>query len=160
MASRTIVFGTQTAFATVSNLNSLAAAAAKPLGKVDFSAVLALNAKVNLEIALASSGVSSAGTLSVYLIESMDDADYTDGIDLTGTSDIAASIKNARLLAVLVANANSQVVKACLDVVGAGFPPIRVLPKYWGLVVLNNTGNTLAASGHDCDYSAVTEAIA
>jgi hypothetical protein len=162
MAVRTATKGSQTPFATVSNLNSLANTEAKPLGKVTAvaSSQVPLNYRMNLEIALASTGVSATGVLEIYLIESEDDSDYTDGIDPAGTTNIAASLKNAKLIDVLLANANSQIVRAVIDLIGAGFPPVMDVPNFWTIVVKNLSGAALASSGHDCDFTKVTETIA
>jgi hypothetical protein len=52
MATETVLYGTETAFGTASNLNSLASAAAKPLGAVDNSSVLATNYKWKVKVTL------------------------------------------------------------------------------------------------------------
>ena len=153
MATESANYGTRTAFGTLTNLNSLANAAAKVLGHVDnATSVKALNYHVWLELALNSTGVSATGTVSIYLLEGQvsGSGDTTDGIDMStpSTSDVAASIKNAKLLEILAANANSQVVRwhaRLLDF-------ISDVPNFWGLLILNNSGAAFASSGHDAQY--------
>jgi hypothetical protein len=151
MATTNVSYGTNTAFANVSNLNSMANAAACALGAVDNSGALALDEWIDLKISLASSGVVATGTLLVYLIESPDNSgsSYTDGISPGGAPDVSGSIKNALLVKVLAANANSQIVRHRFrlgDVVSN-------MPKFWALVVTNSSGAALAASGHTCAYT-------
>jgi hypothetical protein len=163
MATQNIAYGTETAFATASNLNSLGSAAAKPLGVVDNSSTKAVDYKVYLEITLNSSGVSSTGLIEVYLIEGTEastGSDFTDGIDPAGTSDIASSIKNAKLLAVLNANANSQVVRTVVDILGDLFGVMRDCPKYFTIVVYNKSGAALPSSTHEATYTAITYTVA
>lgn len=156
MATQTINYGTETNFGTLSNLHSLANNAAKPLGAVDNSSTKALNYRIWLQFTLNSSGVSATGTVEIYLIESTDGGtDYTDGISPTTTSDIASSLKNAKLMAVLNANANSQVVRYAFDVLGDWRGCMRDCPKHFSIVVVNKSGATLASSGGEATYTAI-----
>ena len=132
---------------TPSNLNSLGSGAAKPLGALDLSAGFH-DCEVYVQATLATSGVSATGTLQIYGIRSTDNTDWTDGISPSTTSDIASSIKNADLLAELVANANSQVVRYNLNLGDAQ----GALSKYHAIVVKNNSGAALAASGNAAKY--------
>ncbi len=160
MASYKIAYGTRTAFSAEDNLHGLTTSQAKPLGEVDNSATLALDYMVFLRIALNSTGVSASGTVELYLIEK-DDASadqWTDGIDADGTSDIASSLKNAKLLEVLAANANSQVIRFHFRLADY----IATAPKYWSLVVYNRSGATLDADDADSEayYTPITGTIA
>lgn len=153
MATETINYGSRAAFSVVSNLTSLANAAAKPLGAIDNSSNKAIGFKVDLTVTLAGSSVSATGVIRVYLIESEDGGtNYDDGINPSTTSDIASSIKNALLIGTLTANANSQVVRATLDV--PVFPRLFA-PKHWTLVVLNESGTALHSSGHDAQVTPI-----
>lgn len=160
MATTTQNYGTRTAFGTLSNLNSLANNAAKVLSQVDNTTTKALDYLIWLEITLASTGVSASGSVEVYLLEAQvsGSGDTTDGIDMATptTSDIAASLKNAKKIDVLTANANSQVVRwntRLLD-------HISNVPPFWGLAIKNVSGAAFAASGHDAQYQSIKYDIA
>lgn len=161
MATQTINYGTETAI-TATNINSLANNAAKPLPVVDNSSTKAVDEKVHFEVTLGSSGVSSTGTIELYLLESAESttADFTDGIDPTSSSDVASSIKNAVLLRVLNANANSQVVKCIFDLVSDLRGALQNCPQYWSLLVLNRSGAAFAASGHEVTHTAIKYDVA
>lgn len=160
MASHKIAYGTRTAFSQEDNLTSLANSAAKPLGEVDNSSTLALDYTVYLKIQLAAASVSATGSIEVYLLEK-DDAtadSWTDGIDGDSTSDSVSSLKNARLLEVLVANANNQVVIWQ----GRIADYVSTPPKYWTLLIYNRTGAAFTGTdgNHDAFYTAITGTIA
>lgn len=163
MANRNIAYGTETAI-TATNINSLANNEAKVVGgaSIDNSSTKAIDYKLYVEVTLNSTGVSASGSLEVYLIESTESttADFSDGIDPTSASNIAASLKNARLLDVLNANANNQVVKAVIDITGDLAGRIRNCPKYWAPIVLNKTGAAINSSGNEMTQTAITETIA
>jgi hypothetical protein len=74
-----------------------------------------------------------------------------------GTSDIAASLKTSKLLAVVPANANNQVVTIQGELTGA---QLADCPKYWTLVVVNKCGAALGASGHAATYTALKYTVA
>lgn len=158
MPTQTIQIGSETGF-TVTNVNSLANNQAKPLPAVDNSTVKAVDYKCYLEITLPSSGVSATGTIEVYLIEGTENTstttDWTDGIDPAGSSNIASSIKNAKLLRIYNANANNQVVRGVFDLLSDLCGSMLNAPKFWTFVIYNKCGATLAASGHEITYSPV-----
>jgi hypothetical protein len=160
MSTRTINYGTRTAFGTLTNLNSLASAAAKVLAQVDNTSTKAIDYAFWLEIALNSAGVSATGTIEVYLLEAQvsGSGDTTDGIDMATpvTTDQAANIKNAKLLEVLQANANSQLVRFN----GRLLDYIANVPPFFTLLIKNVSGAALAASGHDAEYVPIKEDIA
>jgi hypothetical protein len=151
----TINYGTRTAFSANSNLNSLANNAAKVLGEVDNTTLKATDYHFWLEITLNSAGVSATGTIEIYVIEGQvtGSGDSTDGIDMGSASDLAASIKNARMLASLLANANNQVVRFNARLGDyLSYPP-----NFWTLLVLNKSGAALNASGNDTQYIGLKE---
>lgn len=161
MAVRTLNYGTRTAFGTLTNLNSLANNAAKVLQHVDnATSVKAIDYEFWLEITLAATGVSATGTIEVYALEGQVSGagDTTDGIDMAtpSTADLAASIKNAKLLEVLAANANNQVVRF----MGRLLDYIANVPNFWGLLIVNKSGAAFAASGHDGQFVALKEDVA
>jgi hypothetical protein len=149
-------YGTRTAYPSVSNLASLASTNAVCVGNVNNSSSVgglsatAVGFKVDVKIVLAASGVSATGTLTFYLVESTDaGTTYSDGISPSSGSNQAASLKNARLLFVATANANSQAVNASFELPG------QLAPKDHSILVLNGSGAALAASGHAVDYTPV-----
>lgn len=160
MAARKLAYGTRAAYGSVSNMNSLASGAAKTTQHRDNSTDLAIDYEVYVELTLNSTGVSATGTIELYLLESgvSGSGDTTDGIDMAtpSTADVAASIKNAKLLAVLAANANNQIVRWQ----GRLRDFVANVPKFHGILVRNLSGAALAASGHDIQNAPITETIA
>lgn len=156
MAVRTIQPGTWTQFGSYTNLNSLANGAAKPLGVVDNSTAKKPYARLEITVTLASSSVSSTGYIDWYLIRARQNtgaSDWTDGISPTTTSDIASSLKNARIIRRSSANANNQVVKEVFHL------PVLYPGEYWTIVPLNGTGAAFASSGNDARYSLDQDAV-
>jgi hypothetical protein len=143
----------ETAFSVASNLNSLANNAGKPLGSVDNTTVLATNYKYKVKCTLPAASVVATGTIEVWLIGSITNAttDWTDNLSPSGTSDIAASLKCAKLLDVVPANAVNQVVVIQGEIIG---PQLTDVPLYWSLVVVNKCGAALGASGHAATFVA------
>jgi hypothetical protein len=141
------------AFSVASNLNSLANAAAKPLGEVNNNTTPRNNYLLNLDITLNAAGVAATGSVELWYIESdTTGTDYSDGIAPGTTSDVAASLKNARLIAVLTANANAQVVRWRASLWDRG---VFEIGPFWALVVVNKSGAAIAASGNAATYQAV-----
>src|SRR5262245_8684255 len=103
-SSITITYGTETAMAGVARLNFNASGQTYPLGTIANSTAGAYDFKYTLNIVLKPTGVSATGMIEVYLLESTDDSDWTDGIDADATGNQEASRKNARLLGVFTAN--------------------------------------------------------
>lgn len=152
-STQTTGYGTKTEFANTSNLGGLATGAACGLGPVDNSTAGADGFLVYLSIPLASTGVNAAGTITVYLIESLDGTNWTDGIDPAGAS-VASSIVNAVKVKTLTANANGQVVQVAFRL-----PVIDPAP-HWALVVLNGTGAGVGVSASPvASYTPITYAL-
>lgn len=149
-------YGSRTEFGSDANLNGLTNGQAKPLGKVDNSTTPADAFKVDLTIALNSVGVSSSGTVTVYLIEAALDTTttYTDQINPAGSTDVTSLLKNARPIRTYAANAVSQVVQDTFTL------PVLEPPKYWSLVVANGSGAALAASGNSAYFTPINYSIA
>lgn len=145
-----VTYGARTQLAQDSNLNSLANSQAKALGKIDLSAGVN-DLHIFFQATLAGSGISSTGTIEIYWSGSQDDATYTDGIAPTGSGDVAASLKNSTLLAVLRADVNSQVVRRNIDVGSR----LGSLPKFGTVVAVNKSGAALAASGNSCHFQTI-----
>jgi hypothetical protein len=141
-------YGTRSAFPNMSNLNSLAAGAVVGLGAVDNTTTLADNYKIDTNIVLASAGVSATGTLVYYLIESGDGISYTDNLNPGGTGLVAP--KNGKVVRVLNANSNSQVVIDTFDL------PVITCPKKFGIIVANSSGAALPVSGNAVSFTPIT----
>lgn len=152
MSTQSPLYGTRTEYPNDSNLNSLANGQAKPIGAVDnasLSPTPAMGFKVDATIVLGSSGVSSTGTIPIYLLESADGTNYTDGITVTSSSDQTSNIKNAVIVASPNANANSQTVRIVFDL------PRLFAPKKHSLLFSNSTGAAFASSGHSVYYTPI-----
>lgn len=146
-----ITRGALTAFPLVSNLTSLANNAIKPLGVVDLSNGFH-GLATYLQFTLASSSVSTTGFINLYVMTSEDNANWTDNVSPTTTSDVAASVINSPIVARMAAVANNQVIKYNLNDIA---DRLGVMPKYLSLLVGNYSGAALSASGHDAKYSTV-----
>ena len=140
---------------TVTNLASLADGQAKPIPAFTHSGVPPHDGKITVKITLNSTGVDSAGYINVYLLESTDGgSNFTDGISPAGSSDIKSSLRAAKLLGSLDANANNLVVWGVLDIRRQA----GELVDDQALVINNESGAAFAASGHGlwwqtADYS-------
>ena len=146
-----MAYGTETSI-TATRLNSAATGTAFCLPAVSFSTSPPHDCHIWLEVDLNSTGVDSAGYLQIYVVESTDGGtDFTDNIDPTSGSDQISSIKNAKLVAAPDANANSQVVEIAIDM----RRHLGGLAKDWAVVVRNESGAALAASGHAATYRRV-----
>lgn len=151
------VYGTRTAFSVASNLNSLVSTQAKPMGSVDTPtpppSTPCLGFLIDISITPASASVSSTGVISVYLIQSLDGGtNYTDRISPSGTSNIASSLKNAKLVRTMAVNAVSGTIAVFQD---DFFLPVQCPAPKWSLVILNSTGADLPSSGHSINYTPV-----
>ncbi len=153
MATTTISisYGTRTEYGTDTNVNSLAANVAKPIGGVSNSSTKVVGFKIDATIKLATTGVTSTGILTFYFVESADGGTtYTDGINVTTTADIATSLKNATVVAIATANANSQIVNIVFDL------PKQFAPKDHSLVILNGSAATILSTGNSIFYTPIT----
>lgn len=154
MPTQSILYGTRTEFPNDTNLNSLASNSTVPIGGVTNTSTLAVGFKIDCSIYLASTGVTSTGTLTVYLIESVDGTNYTDGINnITSNTNQSSNIKNAPVVQYLQANANSQVVRVVFDL------PKQFAPKYFSLLVNNGTGAALSSASNNVYYSDINYTV-
>src|SRR5206468_373077 len=109
-----------------------------------------------LKIPAPAASTSATGTVSVYILRSNDNTDWTDNISPSASTDQAANIKNANLLGIYNLNANNQVLIVVVDLsLQLGPNPIVEAPKYHTLLVVNNCGAALPASGHAATYQPV-----
>lgn len=137
-----ITYGTRTALANTSRLHSLASTAAVTFGEIDNSAgVHAFN--INLVIPISAS--ATTGSYDVYLVESQDGTSWTDNIDPTATTgDVAGKIADATFL-----HSASTVYDATDRTEAEIHIQIPAMSKaaYFGLVVVNLSGQAIPASG-------------
>jgi hypothetical protein len=90
-------------------------------------------------------GVSSTGTLNVYAYGSANGGtNYTDGASGSDSAFTPTSPTNLKQIGIINAVDNSTTYYGGPFSVAAAF---GYLPGYWGIVVTNNSGAALAASG-------------
>lgn len=156
MATVAISYGTRTEFPNDTNLNSIASNTIRAIGGVTNTSTsqLADGFKIDATVKLATTGVTTTGTLTFYLVESTDGTNYTDGVNITTTSDQSSSVKNAPVVYVAQANANSQIVQVVFDL------PKQFAPKFFSLLVSNGSGASLSSTGHNISYSAIQYNVA
>jgi hypothetical protein len=147
-----ISYGTRTALANISRLHSSTNTQAKTFGEIDNSSAGAHGHNIHLIIPINSS--ATGGTYDLYLVESQDGTEWTDGIDpTTETGDVAGKIKDATWLYSADATYNaSNRTQAEFHI---HIPSISKA-AYLGFVVVNNSGQTIPASGADGDSVAYT----
>lgn len=158
MASVSIGWGTRAAYSAVTNLNSQGSAAARTIGPVDGTATTPANPvgfKIDYTIKAATTGVTSTGTVTFYLIESADGGTtYTDNMNANTTTDQASSIKNAVAIRQIKLDANSATAQGVFDLPG------QFTPKNHTLLLLNSSGAALLSSGQSVSYTPMYYTVA
>lgn len=154
MATQNIAYGTRTEFPNDANINSLPTGQCKAIGGVTNTSTLADGFKIDIAIYLATTGVTSTGSLTFYLAESADGTTYNDGVNITTTGDQTSSIKNCPVVKTLAANANSQVVRVSWDLPG------EYAPKYFSLLLSNGTGATISSTSNSAYYTPISYTVA
>lgn len=159
MGTIALNYGTRTAYPNVANLNTGASNGAWTVGNVNNTAAPAgLTApatgfKVDATIKLATTGVTSTGVVVFYLVESADGGTtYTDGLNPSTTANQSSSVRNARVVFIAVASANSQVINVTFDL------PTIAAPKDHTIMVSNGSGAALLSSGNTLSYIAINYA--
>lgn len=146
MASITAVVGTKTAL-TTSALDSLASATYVSAGTIDLTAADPLD--VLVEVAATPGTVSGNRQVVVFAKVSLDGSTWTSGPE-TGTT--ATDEPNLKFIGTVPCNTNSTQQVNTLSVVSA----LGFIPPHLEIVVKNDTGAALAASGHSVHYAVVT----
>ena len=158
MASVQISYGTRAAYPNVTTLNSQGSAVARTIGAISATTGITsanpVGFKIDATIKLATTGVTSTGTLAFYLVESADGSTYSDSLNAATTTDQAGSIKNSRLVYVAAANANSQVVQAVFDL------PSIFTPLNHTLLIQNGSGAALSSAGNSISYTPIIYTVA
>jgi hypothetical protein len=148
MAAGDLVYGTRTALADVSRLNSDANAVATAFGEINNTSTLALDYNIHLVVPISSS--ATTGTYDLYCVSSQDGGEWTDNIDPATDTDYASYIKDARLVrsapTVYAATVRAEVEFHFNITEIFPFPP-----PYFGFVLKNSSGQAIPSSGSDGD---------
>jgi hypothetical protein len=145
--------GTTTGFTASANLNSLADGQAKPLGVVDNTSLKYPNAYVSLNFA-ATSGLAYEGAIELYFLSCIDTTSdkWSDDINPDTTSNVSASIANAKLISPTLRADNTlsgkDIVWVCNDLA----KEVGDLPLKWTIIVYNKTGQAFRATGKKAVY--------
>lgn len=145
MATISAVVGTRTSL-TTSALNSLAAATYVSAGTIDLTATDPLDLLV--EVTATPGTVSGNKQLVVFAKVSLDGTNWTTGPE-TGTT--ATDEPNLKFLGTVPLNTNSTAQTNTLSVMSA----LGFVPPHLEIVVKNDSGVALAASGHSVYYATV-----
>lgn len=145
MATITAVVGAKTAL-TTSALNSLASATYVSAGTLDLTSVDPLDLLIEVEATPGT--VSGNKQLVVFAKVSLDNTDWTTGPE-TGTT--TTDEPNLYLLGVLPLNTNSTLQRKTFSVMSA----LGFIPSYIEIVCKNDSGASLAASGHEVNYATI-----
>jgi len=145
-----------TSTAITITLNSLSASstAGRQASVIDNSSNLYVDALVT---AIISTGtVSSPVSVNVYVSGSEDGTNYDQDSAVMGASDAAYTIDaatNLRLAANINTSTSSKVYNKTFSVAQLFG---GVMPRKWTVVVVNNSGGALAASGNSMSYTGIT----
>lgn len=150
MATGTLAAGSRTTL-TTSALNSLASATYVSAGTIDVSATDPVDVVVEVE---ATPGTVSGNKQAVvFLKSSFDNTNFTTGPE-SGTT--TTDEPDLLLLGALPLNTNSTLQRKAFSVAGA----LGYVPPYFKVIVKNDSGAALAASGHAVYYTTYVANIA
>lgn len=145
MSTITAVVGTRTSL-TTSALNSLASATYVSAGTIDLTSADPLD--VLVDVAVTPGTVAGNKQLIVFAKVSLNGTDWTTGPE---TGSTATDEPNLRFLGTVPCNTNATQQRNMLSVVSA----LGYVPPHIEIVIKNDTGAALAASGHSVYYSTV-----
>ena len=145
MAVITAIAGTRTTL-TTSALNSLAASTYVSAGTIDLTATDPLD--VLVEVAVTPGATSGNKQLVVFARVSLDGTNFTTG-PVSGST--ATDEPNLKFLGTVPLNTNSTLQRNVLSVMSS----LGYIPAHLQIVVKNDSGAALAASGHAVHYSTV-----
>lgn len=142
MASGDITYGTRTALANITRLHTLLNGQAQPFGEILGTGEIGINIHLIVPI----EGTATGGTYDLYVVESQEGTEWTDGIDPATGGDVFAKISDSKLIksadATFLATHRVQVqFHVQLSML--------TLAKSVGLVLVNNSGQTTPGSGAD-----------
>ena len=144
MATITAAAGSRTTLTTTA-LNSLASATYVSAGTIDVSATDPLD--VVIEVEATPGTVSGNKQLLVFVKPSFDNTNFGTGPE-SGTS--VTDEPNLRPLGTLPLGTNATLQRGAFSVMSA----LGYVPPYFKIVVRNDSGAALAASGHGVYYTA------
>lgn len=144
MAAGDITRGVRTALANVSRMDSCPVGEARTFGEVQLAGAVGLN--IHLDIPINAS--ASAGSYNVYITESQEGTEWTDGIDPTvDTGNVKAKLKDCKFIGAMetvYAVTNRERAEAHFAISGFDFA------DYVGIVLDNGSGQ-IVPSGSDGD---------
>lgn len=146
MAVITAIAGTRTTL-TTSALNSLAASTYVSAGTIDVTAIDPIDTVVEVEATPGT--VAGNKQLVVFAQVSFDNTNFSTG-PTSGTT--ATDEPNLRLLGTLPLNTNSALQRGAYSIMSA----LGYVPPYFKIIVKNDSGAALAASGHGVYYTTYT----
>ena len=121
-------------------LASLANGSGRASTAIDNSTNKFISADIRVKVKTNSSGTSSTGYCSIYLVRSDDGTNFDDSF---GGTDGALTVKNALLLGTMITNANATTYQMVIDTNELGL----TLPAKWSIAVVNNSGASLDGTG-------------
>jgi hypothetical protein len=153
MAANDITYGTRTALANVTRLHSIADGVGVAFGEITGGGEIGNN----IHLAIPINASATSGTYDVYLCESQDGAEWTDGIDPATAGDQSAKLSDLTFISSssTIYNASNRS-EARINVQIAMLSSAKSI----GIFVVNNSGQTVPASGADGDSVAYTIASA
>lgn len=150
MTTTTLVPGTRTALTTTA-LNSLASATYVSAGTIDLSAIDPVECLI--EVSVTPGTVSGNKQIAAFAKASTDNSNFTTGPE-SGTT--TTDEPDLYLLGVLPVNTNSTAQTKIFSIANA----LGFVPPYCKIIIKNDSGAALAASGHGVHYTPVTVATA
>lgn len=158
----TVSFSSTTSF-TVTNLHSLgsSATAGWQSDVVDNTSTTYLDAIVQVVLDFANTAPGSSKAAFVYAYGGAESGTYSNpasGTEGTITLvDVTANAQNLKLIGTIPYTTQDEVAESSPFSVAAAFG--GVLPKYWGIVIINHSGAALAASGNTVKWYGVNGSL-
>jgi hypothetical protein len=151
MASIKIAYGTSTAFTlTLASLAS-SATAGRESTVVDNTSNLYIDALVQIKVKSSSSALANDKAVYVYAYGSEDGSTYTDPATGSNADITLTAPTNMRLIGVIAVPATSTTYEGQPMSVASAFGGF--LPRKWGIVVRNYTGQALDSTEGSHSYS-------
>lgn len=154
MTVTNIKYGTSTAITITLNSLASSATAGRQATVIDNSTNLFDDVLVTTIISTGT--VSSPVSVNVYVSGSEDGTNYDQDSAVIGATDAAYTIDsptNLKLAKVINCSTSTKVYNAVFNVAGLFG---GVMPRKWTVVVVQQTGGALAASGNSMSYSGIT----
>jgi hypothetical protein len=158
MATVSADYGTDNQSITCT-ITSLSSGSSRQSTAISNTSNLYLDALVFVKVKTASSATSSSGYISIYAYGTVDGGStYSDGATGSDGSITLTSPPNMRLLGIINTVANSTTYYGGPFSVASCFG--GNLPAAWGIVVVNNSGNTLDAAVGSSYYQGLNNTVA